>query len=50
MAHSPDGDTNFFDIVAEVLKKRYIDTVSISNLPLLYSTSIDLIKEHGLML
>ena len=51
MGHSPDGDTNFFNIVTRILQRDtlspYFFTLCLDNV---LRTSIDLIKENGFTL
>ena len=51
MVHSPDGDTDFFDIVAGVSQGDILDPyLFILCLDYVLRTSIDLIKENGFTL
>ena len=51
MVHSPNGDTDFFDIVAEIMQADtlapYMFIICLDNI---LRTSIDLIKENGFTL
>ena len=51
MVSSSDGDTDFFDIVTGVLQRdKLVLFLFITCLDCILQTSIDLIKENGLML
>ena len=51
MIRSPDGDTNFFDIVARVLQgDRLVPYLFMICLDYVLQKSMDLIKENGFML
>ena len=39
--HSPDGDSDFFDIVAGVLQGGYNSSISVHNLPRLRTSTVD---------
>ena len=49
--HSPDGDTDYFDIVADVLQRDSLAPyLFITCLDYMLRTSIDLMKENGFKL
>ena len=51
MVYSPDGDTNFFDIITKVLQRNTLTSyLFIICMDYILWTSIDLIKENGFML